>query len=423
MVTPEYNYANVDSYLALGEDIKLDDYLVAVYKIDSALPLDKAAATIAAEQSTGTWTNVVTSSKTILEKYGAKVVEINKNENTAYIAFPKEDLSYHIGGIPGLMAIIAGNLFGLHALNGVKLIDVIFPKDFAEIFPGPRYGIEGIRKIVGTEKEKRPHLGTIIKPKIGLNPEETAQVAYEAAIGGVDFIKDDETLVDQDFCPMDERVPRVMEKLDLVKQETGRTVLYSVNITTGGQEILSIADAVKGMGANMVMVDAITAGFSAIQSLAKDEVFDLPIHVHRTMHGAITRYPNHGIDMLVFAKLDRLAGGDQLHTGTAAGKMAHNPQHVKEMDDFLRDPNFFGKKTVFPVASGGVYPQLVPENIKVLGNDLVINAGGGIHGHPDGTRAGATAMKQAIDASVKGITLEEYAKDHKELATALKEWK
>ena len=423
MTNPKYNYANVNSYLAIGEDVKLDDYLVAIYKIDSALPLEKAAATIAAEQSTGTWTRVVTSGKEILDKYAAKVVEVNKDENLAYIAFPKEDLSYEIGGIPGLMAIIAGNLFGLHAIKGVRLQDVIFPKDFVDAFPGPQYGIEGIRKIVGTLKDRRPHLGTIIKPKIGLDPDQTAQVAYSAAIGGVDFIKDDETLIDQAFCRMDERVPKVMEMLDKVKEETGRTVLYSVNITTGGPEILSIADAVKGMGANMVMVDAITAGFSAIQTLARDEVFDLPIHVHRTMHGAITRNPQLGIDMLVFAKLDRLAGGDQLHTGTAAGKMAHNPAHVKEMDDFLRNHDFFGKKTVFPVASGGVYPQLVPENIKVLGTDVVINAGGGIHGHPDGTEAGARAMRQAIDATIKNITLQEYAKTHNELAKALKEWK
>jgi ribulose-bisphosphate carboxylase large chain len=155
--------------------------------------------------------------------------------------------------------------------------------------------------------------------------------------------------------------------------------------------------------------------------LAEDPSIKVPIHVHRAGHGAFTRDPKHGISMKVVAEFTRLAGGDQLHTGTAAGKMDHKIPEILESNNFLRG-EFFGLKTTFPVASGGVHPMLVPANMEALGRDLVIQAGGGIHGHPEGTRAGATAMRQAIDACMKGVTLEEYGKTHRELDLALKHW-
>jgi ribulose-bisphosphate carboxylase large chain len=177
-------------------------------------------------------------------------------------------------------------------------------------------------------------------------------------------------------------------------------------------------------GANALMVDVIPCGFSAVRLLAEDPSIKVPIHVHRCMHAAMTRNSKHGISMMVIAKLVRLAGGDQLHTGTAAGKMGGKEKKVEEliaMNSFLKG-DYYNLKTTFPVASGGVHPTVVPINVLTLGKDIVIQAGGGIHGHPNGTRAGAIAMRQAIDASVKGIPLDEYAKNHKELGLAIQQW-
>jgi len=169
------------------------------------------------------------------------------------------------------------------------------------------------------------------------------------------------------------------------------------------------------------MVDVLTAGFPAVQVLAEDPSVDVPLHIHRAMHAAMTRNPRHGIHMAVIAKLVRLAGGDQLHTGTAAGKMEKEAEEVRKINDFLR-AEWHGLKTVFPVASGGIHPGIVEENLKALGFDIVINAGGGIHGHPMGVRAGATAMRQAIEAALEGVPVEEYAKTHVELRVALEKW-
>ncbi|MHA1363271.1 MAG: RuBisCO large subunit C-terminal-like domain-containing protein, partial [Candidatus Freyarchaeota archaeon] len=309
------------------------------------------------------------------------------------------------------------------ALRNVRLLDAEFPETVLTHFPGPKYGLEGVRKIAGTEKSRRPHLGTIIKPKVGLSPKETAEVAYEAAVGGVDLVKDDETLVSQSFCPLEERLSKVMEKIDLVKEETGRTVFYALNITGNLRKLFEFADYAVENGANMIMLDILLCGFSALRRLAEDPSVRLPIHCHRAFHAAFTRNPLHGVHMKVIARLTRLAGGDQLHTGTAAGKMGLRKEtgEVVESNKALLQ-EWGGMKPVFPVASGGIHPALVPKNIEVLGTDLVINAGGGIHGHPDGTRAGATAMRQAIDAAMQKIPLEKYAETHLELRKALEKW-
>ena len=409
-----------DVFMASPEDIDPDSHIVGVYYVESGLGLWRAGVEIAKEESIGTWTELTTMTQRVVERLAAKVYKVDGEKRLVWVAYPLELFDLDYGGIPNLLSIVAGNLFGLSALENVRLIDLKIPREVTRHFPGPKFGMEGVRGLVGSRMGV-PHLGTIIKPKVGLSPRETAQVAYEAAIGGVDFVKDDETLTNQPFCPLEERLSHVMEKLDQVREETGRTVLYAVNITAQHEAMMELADRAIEQGANMLMVDVLTAGFSALQSLAEDPSIKLPIHVHRAMHAAITRNPRHGIHMLVLAKLVRLAGGDQLHTGTAAGKMEKEAAEVRKIDDFLRG-EWNGLKTVFPVASGGIHPGIVEENIRLLGPDLVINAGGGIHGHPMGVRAGARAMRQAIEAAIKGIPVEEYAKTHEELRVALEKW-
>lgn len=388
--------------------------VVATYRL-GAEDFRAAGRAIAMEQSTGTWTEVGTADEEIHRKYAAKVLEEDEATGVVKISFPLEDFSLDVGGISNILSIIAGNLFGLREVRAVKLLDVDFPPEAIESFDGPAYGIPGIRKILHTQQSGRPHIGTIIKPKIGLPPKRFAKVAYEAACGGVDFIKDDETLVNQSFCPLEERVTRTMEALDKAVEEGSRPSLYAPNVTS--DNILESAQMAVDSGARALMLDFLTAGFPALVSLRED--FSLPIHVHRTMHGAVTRIENHGIAMLVFSKLVRLAGGDQLHAGCAKGKMERG--ELLKNYGALRG-ECYGIKPVFPVCSGGVHPGYIEGNIRAGGKDVVIQAGGGIHGHPLGTRAGARAMLQAVEALMHGIPIREYAKEHRELRLALDKW-
>ncbi|MHA1266001.1 MAG: RuBisCO large subunit C-terminal-like domain-containing protein [Candidatus Helarchaeota archaeon] len=410
-------------FFAEESDIDLDSNIIGTYLVSSSKFSTKfAAEQIAIEESIGTWTQITTE-QDYVRRLAAKAFKFsNSKEGIIKIAYPLELFDPDIGGIPNLLSIVAGNLFGLAGLDRVKLLDIDLPKEYVQAFPGPQFGIDELRKIIGTVSQRRPHVGTIIKPKVGLSPSDTAKVAYEAASGGLDLIKDDETLTSQKFCPFEDRLVKVMEKLDLVKEETGKTVLYAVNVSGTNNKLLELADFAKDNGANCIMIDILTVGFGAVQVLTQNSL-KLPIHIHRTMHGAFTE-GQHGISMLVIAKLTRLVGGDQLHTGTAAGKMglAKDLPEIQEINTFLRTP-WHGLKPVFPVASGGLHPGIVHINVKYLGNELVVQAGGGIHGHPQGTRAGAKAMMQAAEAAFRNIPPERYAQDHPELALALETWK
>jgi ribulose-bisphosphate carboxylase large chain len=377
----------------------------------------EAARWVAEEETTGTWTAIGTTANYV-RRLDGEVMEITPegSHQIVKIRYPAE--IFEPGNVAQYLSVVAGNLFGLKKLAAVRLLDMDFPDNLVP-FPGPRFGIRGIRAIIGTTN--RPHVGTIIKPKVGLTPADTAEVAFEAATGGVDLIKDDETLTDQAFCPMRERVPRVMEALGRVKEETGRQVLYAVNVTTRADHIVAKAEEAISLGANMVMVDVIIAGFGALQALGDAPGVTVPIHVHRAMHAAMTRNKEHGIAMRPLARIVRWLGGDQLHTGTVSGKMSHEAEEVIG-DNRVLTGSCFGKKRTFPVSSGGLHPGKVFRELETLGTDIVLQAGGGIHGHPDGTAAGAMAMRQAVDAFMEGIPLEEHAKQHYELERALKQW-
>jgi ribulose-bisphosphate carboxylase large chain len=398
--------------------------LIATYyfRTKDGVDASYAANAIREEQTTGTWTSLSTvNDKTAyvhdLDGSVEDLVELPDGGYLTRICFPHE--IFEKGNIPQYLSVIAGNLFGLGKLEAVRLLDIDLPEKLCGC--GPKFGIEGVRKIVGTEVSCRPHIGTIIKPKVGLNPKDTAQVAYEVALGGLDLIKDDETLTNQTFCPLFERLEAVMDALDRAKDETGKQVLYAVNVTTGGDRIVELAHKAVSAGANMLMVDVLTAGFSAIQALAEDPAINVPIHVHRTMHGALTRNPHHGIAMRPIAKLVRSAGGDQLHTGSVSGKMGSKAGEVLADNIEITKPLSY-LKPIFPVSSGGLHPGKVAAEISKLGTDIILQAGGGIHGHPDGTTAGTRAMLQAVEAAVLGIPAREYSLSHPELAAALAKW-
>jgi ribulose-bisphosphate carboxylase large chain len=406
----------MDSYLHLGEPADPDKYVICKYRVSTDLPMEKAAEAIAAEQSTGTWTGISTLNTEIFNSLGARVISIDGD--IVIVEFPTEDFSIEVGAVPQILSVIAGNLFGLGALKGVRLEDVTFPKEILDQFKGPKFGAEGIRKAL--DRPEKPLVGTIVKPKIGLDPKNTAKYVYEAGAGGLTNSKDDETLVDQKFCPIEDRTVAVAEALDRLESE-GHKMMHAINISTRSDRILELAEKVQGWGARELMVDVITCGFGSLQALAEDPSIKIPIHVHRTMHGAFTKDPLHGVAMLPLTKLTRMCGGDALHIGTlGVGKMSGSTKEDSNLAACLGDDVPY--KGVMPVCSGGVYPGIVEDIVKKSGFNVQIQAGGGVAGHPDGVRAGAMAMSQAVDAAFAGIPKEEYAKDHRELAIALKTW-
>jgi len=406
----------MDSYLHLGEPVDQDRYVVCKYRVTTDLPIEKAAEAIAAEQSTGTWTGISTLNTEIFNSLGARVVDISGDE--IIVEFPTEDFSIEVGAVPQILSVIAGNLFGLGALKGVRLEDVTFPKEILDQFKGPKFGADGIRKAL--DRPEKPLVGTIVKPKIGLDPKNTAKYVYEAGSGGLTNSKDDETLVDQKFCPIEDRTIAVAEALDRLESE-GHKMMHAINVSTRGDKIVELAEKVQEWGAREIMVDVITCGFGAVQAIAEDPSIKVPIHVHRTMHGAFTKDPLHGVAMLPLTKLVRMCGGDALHIGTlGVGKMSGSSKEDSNLTACLG--NDVPYKTVMPVCSGGVYPGIVEDIVKKSGFNVQIQAGGGVAGHPDGVRGGAMAMSQAVDAAFAGIPKEEYAKDHRELALALKTW-
>ncbi len=388
--------------------------VICVFHVEpQGMSIEEAAGAVAAESSIGTWTELTTT-KSYVEKLAAHVVSIDGN--TVKVAYPIG--LFEPGNMSNILSSISGNVFGLKTIKNLRLEDADFPQEIARSFKGPKFGVEGVRNLL--EVYDRPLVGTIIKPKLGLKTADHAQVAYEAWVGGCDMVKDDENLSSQAFNPFENRVTRTLEKRNKAEDETGEKKVYMVNITAETKEMLKRAQFVVDHGGEYVMVDILTCGFAALQTIREQDL-DLVIHAHRAGHAAFTKNRKHGVSMKVIAKVARIIGVDQLHAGTVVGKMAETRNEVIENCEALKT-KMGGLKQVMPVASGGLHPRLVPALIKLFGKDLVIQAGGGIHGHPDGTLAGAKAMRQAVDATLSGMTLDKYAQDHRELKLALQTW-
>ncbi len=388
--------------------------LVCKFRVDPGdHPMEFIAGGVAAESSVGTWTELSTEEPYVRER-AAKVFSLEGDRFK--VAYPLE--LFEPGNMPNILSSVAGNVFGLEDLRSLRLEDIWFPGELAGSFKGPKYGVEGVRRVTGVEG--RPLVGTIIKPKLGLVTRDHAKVAYEAWLGGCDVVKDDENLANQGFNPFEDRLAQTLEARDKAEQETGEKKVYMINVSAETREMMRRAEAVEDQGGRYMMVDILTTGWSSLQTL-RDLDLDLVIHAHRAGHAAFTRDPRHGINMVVICKVARLIGVDQLHVGTGVGKMAETRREVEENIGACVGP-LHGLKPVLPVASGGLHPGMVPQLVDTFGLDTVIQAGGGIHGHPKGTLAGARAMRQAVDAVIQGVPLEEYAQDHEELRLALERW-
>lgn len=414
-------------YIDLNYKPKKTD-LIAKYTLKPAkgVSMRKACEAIAGESSIGTWTDISTMTPKIAKKLKPHVFSINGN--TIDIAY-NEDL-FELGNIPQVLSSIAGNIFGMKILDSLRLEDIEFPKKMIQSFKGPKFGINGVRRI--TKIKKRPLVGTIVKPKLGLNATQHAKVAYESWVGGCDIVKDDENLTSMSFNKFRDRVRKTMEARNKAEKETGEIKIYMPNITSEAKEMLKRAYFVRKQGGRYIMVDIMTAGWSSLQTLRNVDL-GLIIHAHRAMHAAVTRNKDHGISMLTIAKIARLIGVDQLHIGTIVGKMEGRELEVESIENEIEnnmikprghvlEQKWYNLKPTFAVCSGGLYPGLVEKLIKKLGKNIIMQAGGGIHGHPKGTIAGAKAMRQAVDAVMKKQKLSNYAKKHEELSLALNKW-
>jgi len=321
----------------------------------------------------------------------------------------------------------------MKALGNLRLLDVQLPKEYLKHFPGPRHGISGVRKMMNIYK--RPLLGAVPKPKIGFSDVEHAHIGFETWMGGFDFVKDDENLTSTNFNNFNKRVKLLAKLRDKAEHATGSNKDAYINITAETHEMEKRAKLLHNYGFRYAMIDVVTCGFSSVQTLR--EIlgdYGMAIHAHRAMHATFDKNPKHGISMYFLAKLMRMIGVDQIHSGTAVGKLVGTASEVKEIADALREDkiheqknvrlnqSWYGIKKAFPVASGGLHPGLVPDLLKLFGDDCVILVSGGIHGHPKGTRAGAMATRQAIDAVHEGETLERHAKFNRELREALDKW-
>ncbi|MBS3172188.1 type III ribulose-bisphosphate carboxylase [Candidatus Woesearchaeota archaeon] len=405
--------------------------LVVLFRIEPAKGISKreAIGRVAAESSNGTWTTLSTL-KSHIRKIRARAFEFDGNY--VKVAYPIE--LFELGSIPQLMSSVAGNIFGMKAINNLRLEDIQFSKEYIKSFRGPQYGIEGIRKYM--KIKERPMIATVPKPKVGLTTKEHTKVIFDSWVGGVDFAKDDENLTSQNFNKFENRVKAAAKARDHAEKITGEKKDYFINVSAETKEMLRRTKLANEYDFKYVMCDILTVGWSGLQTL-REETQDLKqaIHAHRAFHAAFDRNLKHGMSMLTLAKLSRLIGVDNIHIGTVLGKLVGTKEEVIDIEkeivnqkiktnpkENILEQNWYNMRDVIPVSSGGLHPGLVPNIIDLLGKDIVIQLGGGIHGHPKGSKYGAMALRQAIDAKLNGISLENYSKNNHELKLALSKW-
>jgi ribulose-bisphosphate carboxylase large chain len=412
---------------------------------------EEAAAAVAGESSTATWTVVWTDRLTACEKYRARCYRIDPVPGTpgqwfAYIAY---DLDlFEPGSIVNLSASIIGNVFGFKPLKALRLEDIRLPVAYVKTFDGPCTGIVVERERL--DKFGRPLLGATVKPKLGLSGRNYGRVVYEALKGGLDFTKDDENINSQPFMHWRDRYLYCMEAVKRAEAATGEVKGTYLNVSAGDMEqMYERAEFAKSLGSVIVMIDLVI-GYTAIQSMSKwCRRNDMVLHLHRAGHSTYTRQKTHGVSFRVIAKWMRLAGVDHIHAGTVVGKLEGDPFTTRGYYDICREEhnplqlehglffeqNWASMRKVMPVASGGIHAGQMHQLVTLLGEDCVLQFGGGTIGHPDGIAAGAAANRVALEAMIFARNegrdimaegpeiLERAAKHCRPLAEALHVWK
>jgi ribulose-bisphosphate carboxylase large chain len=391
--------------------------LVCEFVIEPAADMDMEAAAgrVASESSNGTWAELQVEGS--ITDLSATACDIDEETGRITVAYP--DALFEDGNMAQVLSCIAGNIMGMKAVERIRLLDCAWPEPLATSFPGPQFGTSVRQEIF--DAGDRPITATVPKPKVGLSSDQHAAIGEAAWTGGLDLLKDDENLTDQEFNPFADRLTQSLAARDRAEEETGEKKSYLVNVTADNRRMLERTDEVAAHGGEYVMVDVVTCGWAALQRVRERcEELGLAIHAHRAMHAAFDRVPNHGVSMRVLAQIARLCGVDQLHTGTADLGKLENEDTTGINDWLYRDLHGLGD--VLPTASGGLHPGLVPELVSRTGTSVCIQAGGGVHGHPDGTHAGAKALRAAVEAATAGQDIETKAEAVPELATALEKW-
>ena len=439
-----------------------DNYLVTLIKVElSKIALKEAkgkpirkvfeegAASVAAESSTGTWTEVYDgpgSGIPMAAKYRARAFDLDYKNFMFKVAYPIQ--LFELDNISGLLAGIVGNIAGMKMVSAMRFFDIKFPKKMIDKFPGPKFGVPGVRKMLG--KKKQCLLVTVPKPKIGRTDKEQAKLAndlFTAGDGSYDGIKDDENLTNLSFNKFERRARLVQQELKKAEKLTGNKKFYLCNITESNiDKMEERARLIKKLGGKFMMMDVITTGFAAVDTMRRRD-FGLAIHAHRAMHGFITRDNSPGIhgkgelkgfsiSMIALAKLFRLLGVDSIHGGSPLAKMEDYGEAVyitkvlqeKNLKPDKKIPslgqNWHHIKPVWMTASGGLHPGDFESILKQLGDDIIIQCGGGVLGHPQGVKPGVIAAQQARQIYYEGIKLHDFVKkeDCSELAMAVKEW-
>ncbi|RJX40192.1 ribulose 1,5-bisphosphate carboxylase [Paenibacillus pinisoli] len=409
--------------------------VIASYLIETPHSLAHAAELMAGEQSTGTFVAVPGETPELKARHSAEIIGTEELEemlepslphsvpppggdNPVYrrglvkLSFPLDNFG---PSLANLLSTIAGNLYELRELSGIRLTDIELPEPFAEKYPGPQFGIEGTRKLA--QVYNWPIIGTIVKPSIGLPLSEYGPLVTSLAESGLDFIKDDELCANPPYAPFEQRVKIVMEAIERAADRIGRKLMYAFNITGDIDEMRRNHDIVVKAGGTCVMVAVNSMGLPAVAHLR--QYAELPIHGHRTQWGAMTRAPMLGMSFKAYQKLCRLAGVDHLHTNGLNSKFAESNKAVAQSIKACLAP-FLGGYPVMPVLSSAQWAGTAePTYQAVATTDVIHLAGGGILAHPGGAAEGVLSMRQGWEAASSGIAITEYAKTHPALQQAI----
>lgn len=408
--------------------------ITATYYIETPYAPEKAAAVLAGEQSSGTFVAVPGETEELKERFAARVESVDVLETVSEPAIPgatSREGKYHRAivkvswsienfgyNLPVMVSTLQGNLYEITQFTGLKLMDIELPESFGNHYTGPAFGIEGCRKLTGVYE--RPLIGTIIKPSIGLTPEQTAAMVKTLAEAGIDFIKDDELLSSSANSNFNDRVDAIMKVINTHADKTGKKVMYAFNISGEVDEMQQRYEKIVSSGGTCAMVSINSVGFSAAKKICDQK--QLAIHAHRNGWGMLTRHPLLGIDFKAYQKIWRLAGVDQLHVNGIQNKFWESDDSVVASIEACLKP-MYNHKTFLPVVSSGQWGGQAFETYKRTRTvDLLYMAGGGIMAHPMGAAAGVTALQQAWKAAVAGLSLEEAAKEYKEFGESVKKF-
>ncbi|NLY81879.1 MAG: transcriptional regulator [Clostridiales bacterium] len=415
---------------SLFENLNESDYIVASYylKLDKSIDPYEKVKDFAIGQTLGTWTKVPGVTEQMRREYMGKVVNVidlppsdlvDKYDDSLVkeyifqIAYPYKNFG---AKIPMILTTLLGN--DASTSTQAKLVDLYMPTQFSSQFNGPNFGVKGVRKITGVEE--RPLLLNMIKPCVGFTAEVGAEIFYETAKGGVDFIKDDELLANPDYCTLEDRVTEYLKASNRAFEETGKKTIYVPNITDDVDKIVSNGIMAVEKGAEMVMINFAATGIDSLHHLAKS--IDVPILAHYASAGPYYEGPNSGLfSNLFLGKLARMAGADMVMINTPyGGYPLTKSRYLRTAHELMLDHPVY--KNVMPAIGGGVNPGIVPTYMNDLGNDIILAAGGAVQGHPGGAASGVRAMIQAIEATKKGIDLKTASLNNKELKMAVDLW-